>query len=144
MGNPALSAAVATLERRAARASAEDVAAAIVQVWQQMDDALTPILGARGVAALLRRTLFVCKDHFPWLAETYAASEISSDRGVIDVLRRVLAEQPAPAAAAGGGALLHSFHDLLVGMIGTELTERLLRPVWTPLSAATPAQDISP
>lgn len=144
MGNPVLSAAVATLEQQAARASADNVAASIVLLWQQMDDALTPILGTRGVAALFRRTLFLSKERFPWLAETYAASEISSNRGVVDVLRGALAAQPAAVAAAGGSALLQTFHDLLVGMIGTELTDRLLRPVWAPFSAATPAQDTSP
>ncbi len=143
MGHATLSTAVAMLEKQAADANAYDVAASIVQLWQQMDEALRPILGTRGVAALLRRTLFLAKERFPWLAEAYAASEISSDRSSVDVLRRVLAEQPASAAATGGAALLQTFHDLLVGMIGMELTDRLLRPVWTPFSAAEPAQDIS-
>ncbi|WP_231104140.1 hypothetical protein [Xanthomonas graminis] len=66
MENPALSAAVAALARQAAAGTeASAVAASVAVTWRQIEQALTPILGARGVAALFKRALFLTKDGFP-------------------------------------------------------------------------------
>lgn len=142
MENPALSAMVAALARQAADgAEASALAASIASTWQQIEQALTPILGARGVAALFKRALFLTKDHFPWMEEALAAVEASGEHGALDGFGLVLGRQSAAAAAAGGGAFLSTFHGVLVSMIGATLTERLLQSVWGTLSSGPPAQD---
>lgn len=145
MDNPALPAAVALLETQAASGTeAPKIAASVVSIWHQIEQALTPILGTRGVAALFKRALFLSMDRFPWLDEAFAAIEASSGRSALDIFGVVLGRQSAASAAAGGGAFLFTFHDVLVSMIGPTLTERLLQPVWTTFSSGPPAQDISP
>ncbi|WP_241093565.1 hypothetical protein [Xanthomonas sp.] len=125
-------------------AEAPRIAASVVSIWQQIEQALTPILGARGVAALFKRALFLTKDRYPWLEEAFAAIEASGGRSAADLFGLVLGRQSAASAAAGGAAFLSTFHAVLVSMIGPTLTERLLLSVWTTFSSGPPAQDISP
>lgn len=144
MENPALSAAVAALSRQAAAGTeASVVAASVAATWRQIEQALTPILGARGVAALFKRALFLTKDHFPWLEETFAAVEASSEHNALDSFGLALSRQNAATAAAGAGAFLSTFHGVLVSMIGATLTERLLQSVSVTSSSGHSAQDIS-
>ncbi|UKE70005.1 MULTISPECIES: hypothetical protein [Xanthomonas translucens group] len=144
MENPALSAAVSALARQAAVGiEASVVAASVAATWQQIEQALTPILGARGVAALFKRALFLTKGGFPWLHDAFVAIEASSEHNALDIFRVVLSQQSAATAAAGAGAFLSTFHDVLISMIGATLTERLLQSVWATFSSGYPAQDIS-
>ncbi|UKE73913.1 hypothetical protein [Xanthomonas graminis] len=144
MENPALSAAVAALARQAAAGTeASVVAASVAATWRQIEQALTPILGARGVAALFKRALFLTKDGFPWLHDAFVAIEASSEHNALDIFRMALSRQSAATAAAGAGAFLSTFHGVLVSMIGATLTERLLQSVSVTFSSGPPAQDIS-
>ncbi len=144
MDNPALSATVAALTHQAVNgAEASTIAASITSTWRQIEQALRPILGARGVDALFKRALFLTKDRFPWLDEAFAAVEASGGHGALDILGLALSRQSAATAAAGGGAFLSTFHGVLVSMIGATLTERLLQSVWATFSSGSPAQDIS-
>jgi len=133
---------VAALARQAADgAEASTLAASITSTWQQIEQALTPILGARGVAALFKRALFLTNDRFPWMEEALAAVEAPGEHSALDGFGLVLGRQSAEAAAAGGGAFLSTFHGVLISMIGATLTERLLQSVWGTLSSGPPAQD---
>lgn len=109
---------------------------------QQIETVLTPILGPRGVAALFKRALFLTKDDFPWLDAAFVAVEASDDRNVVETVGGVLSQQGTEMAAAGGAAFVHTFHAVLVSMIGPSLTERLLRSVWITFSSGLSAQDI--
>lgn len=122
-------------------ADAARVADAVVEVWQEVAVVLAPIIGQRGVAALYRRSLHLTRPAHPWLAATLEDAEAPLD---LPALKSVLARQARTEAAAAGSTLLHTLHELLTSLVGPQLTERLLRPVWsTPLSGK-PAQDISP
>ena len=102
-----------------ARIAAEPAAA-----WRDIDDALTPIIGKRGVAALYGRSVHLaCRAH-PWLASAEAGAPSAMDLGL---LASLLSSQTAAEAAAAGGRLLHALHELLTALIGASLTERLLR-----------------
>ena len=59
-------------------------------------------------------------------------------------LKSALAKQSGASAAAGGRALVRSFHDLLTTLIGPSLTERLLLSVWDDFLSGPAAQEISP
>jgi len=121
-------------------ADAEQVAEAIVAIWLEIDQALHPIIGHRGVAALYNRSLHLTAVAYPWLAIDQPAVPAAVDPSG---LRSALVQQSAAEAAAGGSALLLTFHELLASLVGAPLTDRLLRSVWTPSSPGTPAQDTS-
>lgn len=110
-----------------AGADAASVADHVVAVWRQADDALTPIIGKRGVVALYGRSLYLAAPDHPWLAGLREADATAVDEAA---LRTVLARQDAAAAAAGGGALLQTFHELLASLVGSSLTGRLLAAAW--------------
>jgi hypothetical protein len=119
-------------------ADAGQVADAIVAVWREIDQALHPIIGHRGVAALYSRSLSLTAAAYPWLAIDQPAAPVAVDPSG---LRAALVKQTAAEAAAGGSALFHRFHELLVSLVGPSLTERLLRAVWTRPSDTSPTQD---
>ena len=133
----------ATASGKPGRSDADptQIAAAVLAIWEEIDDALTPIVGPLGVVALYRRSLHLTAAQHPWLA--------GRDEGVLTdtdpaVLKSVLAQRSSAEAAAGGNAFLHTFHELLASLVGPSLTERLLRSVWEPPSSGPPAQDTSP
>ena len=132
----------APLARRVgADASAAQIAAAAVATWQEIDAALAPIVGPRGVAALYQRSLHLTSAAHPWLAGTSAGLHASLD---LAALESVLAQQGSASATAGGDALFQTFHQLLATLVGASLTERLLRSVWANTSSGSPAQDATP
>ena len=105
----------------------EGVVASIIATCQDIDGALTPIIGPRGVAALFHRSLHLAGQSQPLLASIHTDTPTVMDLGA---LKLQLAGQTPTDAAAAGACLLHTFHELLGTLIGASLTERLLRSVW--------------
>lgn len=123
--------------RVAAGANAAQVADAIVVIWLEIDQALSPILGHHGVAALYNRSLKLASPAHPWLAACQAGVSAAVDTSA---LKAALLQQPAAQAGAAGSALFLSFRELLASLIGPSLTDRLLRPIWARSTGASPAQ----
>ncbi|MEP7296111.1 MAG: hypothetical protein ABI702_07975 [Burkholderiales bacterium] len=123
-----------------ANTDAERVADAAVARWREIDAALSPIIGLRGVAALFRRSVHVQQSAHPWLA----GARVDADQvGDFAGLRAAFRGQLPQAASAANGALHQTFVDLLSGLIGPSLTERLIDPQFD-LHANGPAvQDTS-
>jgi hypothetical protein len=119
-------------------ADAAQVAAAIVAIWNDVDDVLTPIVGPLGVVALYKRSLHLTSAAFPWLAEPR-----DGERQTIEpsALTSLLAQRGSADAAAAGSAFLQTFHELLASLVGPALTERLLRDAWANTSSGLPARD---
>ncbi len=113
----------------------------MVALWEEVDAALTPIIGKRGVLALYQRSLFLVKAEHPWLAAMNEGVQKEFD---LAALRSVVLQQDRATAAKGGFALLQTFQELLTSLVGPSLAERLLRCVWTDPSSGAPAQDRSP
>lgn len=110
-------------------------------IWSDIDAAIMPIVGGRGLAALRRRSVHLTGVEFAWLASANDG-ETDVQQG-IEAICALMAVQDDAAAAACAQAFLRNFRELLVTLIGASLTERLLRPAWTdPLSGAA-AQDPS-
>lgn len=122
-------------------ASAIEAAEALATAWQAVDDALSPIIGKRGVAALYKRSLRVTATSHPWLS-----SLISDHLGPIDItaLSTAFAQQTVASAAAASDALLQAFSNLLASLLGASLTNRLLEPVGSHFPSGTAAQDPTP
>jgi hypothetical protein len=128
--------------RVASDADAAQIAAAVLSIWEEIDDALSPIVGAQGVVALYRRSLHLAAAQQPWLSGRDAGMLTETDPAM---LKSVLAQRSSAEAAAGGSAFLSHFHALLASLIGLSLTTRLLRDVWEKNTSSGPAaQDTLP
>ena len=97
-----------------------------------------PILGTRGVAALFGRALHLTSRTHAWLGEVPEGVQATMD---LDGLHGAIAAQPFAIGIDGGSALFVVFYDLLVSMVGAQLTERLLRDVMATPSSGHAAQD---
>ncbi len=139
MSSPPVRRAAATLITKAgADADATRVADSVVSVLRGIEDALTPIIGVRGVAALYARTLFLVSQEYSWLSITPPSVNDPMDLQLLHA--RVAARSPADSVASSR-AIIDTFHDLLDSMIGSALTERLLRTVLDSSSSGNAAQD---
>ena len=130
------------LTRRAGRdPTAAQIASATVATLQNLDAALTPVIGQRGVAALYRRSLHLCATSCEDLSGVHESVQSSMDLAAFE---RLLAQHSSAYAFSVGVTLLTTFNELLATLVGPSLTERLLRSVWEKSFSGTPAQDISP
>lgn len=121
--------------------SAQKVAVGTSDVWLGIDAALKPTIGSRGVAALFARSLHLAAVTHPWLAGARPSSDTLLDTAP---LKSLLAQQSDEDAVAGANTVLRTFQDLLAGLVGPSLTDRLLRSVWASFAGAQPTQDSSP
>lgn len=125
----------------ASGADAGQVADAAVAVWVAIDVALSPVIGARGIAALYQRALHLASADHPWLAAVY---EGALQPGDFTSLRAALSCQTGLRAAAAHDSMLQTFHDLLDNLIGQSLTQRLLQAVWDQPPSGPAVQDNLP
>ena len=140
MGKPAGRLIVEGLMRRAGSdAGAAQLADASVATWHEIDAALAPIIGQRGVGALYKRSLQLTGRAHPWLTATIDISQPALDA---QALRSALSNQTCAEAADASGAVLQTFHSLLTQLIGALLTEQLLRSVWARFLSGEAAQDL--
>jgi hypothetical protein len=123
----------------ASDADAPQLAEAVGALWLEINAALHPIIGQRGVAALYHRSLALTAPARPCLAPLLAPTLPAS----LDpaALQAVLARLDAAEAAATGCALFDTFRALLASLVGAALTDRLLHAVWAPTTGEPPAQD---
>ena len=130
---------VATLDAAvSAGASSEDVATLVAAAVRGIDQALTPVLGSRGVAALYKRSLHLSRPKQPWLPAPAEGDESSLELASLTV---VLATRTSAEAASAGAVVIDRFCALLASLIGESLTERLLRPIRATYSSGPSAQD---
>ena len=116
------------------------IAALVVLKWRSIDNALSPIIGHGGVAALFKRSVSLTLHTYPWLAPLQEGADQPHN---FAALQSALCRQPSAEAAAAAGALLQKFLDLLTHLIGDALTERLLRSIWDDTSSDGAVQEIS-
>jgi hypothetical protein len=112
------------------------IAGDFVRVLQDIRIVLTPILGVRGVAALLQRSLHLARIQFPWLEDPLAEDFLD-----VSALQESLTRQNPDSARSAVSGVLHSFHALLTSLIGAPLTERMFDAVWTAPSNGTDAEE---
>ena len=122
------------------RADVFQVAEAITSMFEDIDTALTPIIGPKGVAALHRRSLYLCITQHPTLGDSYRMLVVGMDH---KELKALLAEQSRADALFFSEEILKTFYELLATLIGPSLAARLLLDVWEQSISGPPAQDIS-
>ena len=128
--------AAAWLGGAASVAKVADVAKMLASTWHEINAALQPVIGQRGVAALYKRSLYLTVPAHPWLADALDNSPTALDIASLDA---ILAQQSCTDAIAAGGALLQAFSQVLTSLIGSSLTERLLRQAWENTLGVSPA-----
>lgn len=121
-----------------AGASSDAVAAIVATAFRSIDQALAPIVGQRGMAALYKRSVHLSRPKYAWLPIAQEGVDAAMD---VEALTAALATRTSVDAAAAGTELLASFRALLTTLIGESLTERLLRPVWATLLSGPSARD---
>ncbi|MDC8785189.1 hypothetical protein [Roseateles koreensis] len=115
------------VEQLDASASSAQIAGLFIQVCQEIEAALVPIVGQRGVTALFARSLQLSAKSHAWLNPRAEGIPVLFDPRA---LREAISLQSGPEAAAGTCFLLQNFCDLLAKLVGRSLTERLLRAPW--------------
>ena len=113
----------------------------IAAILREIDEALAPIIGPRGVAALYRRSLHLASQTCPYLSITHEGVPTVMD---VTALTTALADRTRAEAAFAGALLLQTFYELLTTLVGPVLTERLLRSVWANFLSGAPAPDTTP
>jgi hypothetical protein len=130
-----------TADAAAVAADVARVAEVAGSTWREIHALLSPVVGPGGVAALYRRSLYITRAAYPDLA---AVQEDALHPGEFAGLQLALSHQSAAYVVAANGALLQTFCGLLASLIGTSLTERLLRSVRNLPSPGTREEDDSP
>ncbi len=105
------------------------VGAAAESVYQKLDAALTPILGAISMRLLLQRSAKLSLGEF----EGFAESAVVGSKQLRDHLQAL----PDSAAAQVAEALFAGMLTLLARLIGERLTLQILRSVWPSLHERT-------
>ena len=119
---------VAALEQQArCGADAIQIAAAVAAMWSHVEQALTPVIGMQGVAALYQRSLVLTGREHIWLSELGQGLPLGI---YLAALKEALSVRDSTEAAHAGGELLQTFYALVAGLIGQSLTRRLLRSLW--------------
>lgn len=106
--------------------NAAGLAAESVARWRQIDVALTPIIGRRGIVAIYKKALALTHADFPWLPEV---SDDDTHFDNFNSLQSALSQQTSAVIMAVNLALHRTFNKLLVGLIGESLSERLLQSI---------------
>ncbi len=128
-----------TLVRRAGVApDATAVAEATLGTLHQLAAQLSPVIGARGVDALLTYSLHQTSHAFSWLEGDHEDTAT-----LLASIKAHLEAQEAAAALEASCALLVTCTDLLGVLIGESLTRRLLAPVWA-ITPPTSVREITP
>lgn len=125
-------------QRASAGMSSAEISEVILDAWVRIGVALTPIVGTRAIALLRQRTLLLTAEKHPFLSGAPGGLPEAAD---LDALKRLLERQSGAQAVVGGGALLQTLLDLLASLVGSSLTERLLRSVWANLLSGLAAKD---
>ena len=103
------------------------IARTTLGIWGELAERLTPIVGLRGVDALLGRSLHLTSLACPWLGFPGAQEEGET---LLGRLGARLEGQDRAAAAAASLRFFLTLTALIAGLIGEPLTDRLLAPVW--------------
>lgn len=117
------------------------IADVIVSTLQDIDAALSPVIGKGGVGALYKRSLYLVAAAHPSLAGLHDGAPTALDMAA---LKSALALQSGGDVANAGGALLQAFYELLASLVGPSLTDRLLRPTWAKFLADWPPKENLP
>ena len=129
-------------QRVAKGGSAVQVADATALLWHDVELALQPVIGRRGVASLFERTLHLASNDFHWLPSP-APGDLGRAVETADLVQSLAMQSPEVAIDASN-AMFTIFHQLICTLIGTRLCNRLLQSVWSAPSEVHSGPDAQP
>lgn len=97
-----------------------------IEPWKQLAVHLCPLIGDSGFVALYRRAVRMIELRFAWMAPDESTTVDES----LAALRTQLESADPAMVGEANAALLHTFTQLLSGLIGEALTIRLLNAAW--------------
>jgi hypothetical protein len=124
----------ALVQRAGSGANARMFASATLGIWYEVSTLLLPMIGSQGVEALLNRTLHLSGGAFPWLA---CLDVQQGNINLLADLNQLISQHETKSAKDACHFILETFIELLISLIGVSLTERLLKPIWIPISDAS-------
>lgn len=124
--------------RAAGTTNALHIADAASATWRDIDVALSPIIGQRGVTALLKRSLHLAKVNHPFLIAVHDPVILPDE---FPALHAALSKETPENAIIINSTLLNTFYELLVNLIGAALTRQLLHSIFEIPSSDDPVQD---
>ena len=98
-----------------------------IGLWEDLAARLIPVIGDDGFRSLLQRSLHLTSKIFPWLAMDLRAWDHSAR---FSGLRANLHCRSPGEAAAAGLALLTTFVETLVALLGVPVVSNILRSAW--------------
>jgi hypothetical protein len=113
-------------QRSGENPTAIQTADAAVSMWEEVVAALHSVIGRQGVAAMYDRSVSLTARVNPWMAGARGGAKSLVD---LAALQAIVAQQDDSTAAAGTAELLRTFYDVLISLIGSDLSDELLRTV---------------
>ncbi len=101
------------------------IAEATFTIWQQLASQIDPVIGPYGTEALFNRAIHIISKEFPWLT----IEDHTNDTSQLGNFKQFYELQEPGHAIKASEALLVTFIQLLVALIGESLTYQLLNPV---------------
>ncbi len=121
-----------TLQRliasRLAPVRPEEVVERAVQLWTSLASELIPIIGEAGFAIIYARSLHLNQSAFPWLPAPPPVPKQADS--LFTSLATSLNERTPAETGEACQALLITFTDMLVVLIGESITTSILRAAW--------------
>jgi hypothetical protein len=105
----------------------EKAADAAVNLWEQLASKIIAIVGEGGFDSLYARSVFLSQSKFPWLSADLLSSQTNHR---FAELKSNLEEQSPVQASEASSLLMITFTDILVTLIGEQLTSSILRSAW--------------
>ena len=106
---------------------ANGVGAAAAASYEELARQVTRIIGGAGVSAIYMRSMYLTQKEFPWLSAAPHAEVVES---AVQRLRTNLEGHDSSAVRLAAEVLVVNFADLLVALIGDQLTTRLFQEAW--------------
>ena len=98
-----------------------------IKLWDSLASEIISIIGEVGFQSLYHRSIYLSSAEYPWLA---AATNLTPDGSRFGSLRSALQAQDGDQAVAASIALLGTFFDIVIRLIGERLTTNILRAAW--------------
>lgn len=109
----------------------DKVADAAIFLWEQMAIQIIAIVGDGGFNSLYARSLFLTQPRHPWLADQ--AQPVLTGPRFEELINSFEGKTPAQIREANA-LLLLTFTDILVSLIGEQLTTRILNSAWSDIA----------
>ena len=113
--------------KRAVMQRPEAIVDVTIHLWQRLASELISIIGEGGFQSLYSRGVHLTRVTFPWIVPSHSSQPTDS---AFAGLKICLAGRDFKEASEASAALLNTFIDILIALIGELLTTSILRSAW--------------